>query len=247
MPTPLDQATAALLPAHGLAALAAARCHPDVLVVHSGDQVWVTWPPGDAAVWQRLLAVPNVRFFEFVDGSWYELGHRLPVFDLPPTGEPRPLDRVLFPAPLATEWATQLVEPPVPLRLVSSEEVRATSALRTTVAAFQSWVDRATTAELTVVRAARCGDRVLLRGDRLPAIPAAVRFWGGRVLVPLGFRVEPDLPETAIRAAAAVSLNEVLILSADGAEAVPQEAFAPLTRAAARLAGMPAMRSVHGE
>jgi hypothetical protein len=75
----------------------------------------------------------------------------------------------------------------------------------------------------------------LLRGERLPAIVEAERFWGGRVLVPLGFRVEPDLPETAIRAAAAVSPNEVLILTPDGAETVPEQAFAPLTRARARM------------
>src|SRR5262249_55019067 len=91
---------------------------------------------------------------------------------------------------------------------------------------------------LTAVRAARCGDRLLLRGDRLPAIPAAERFWGGRVLVPLGFRVEPDLPETAIRAAAGGSLNEMLILTADGAGAGREEGFAPLTRAGARLANL---------
>ena len=103
---------------------------------------------------------------------------------------------------------------------------------------MRAWVDRATTRELASVQAARHGERVLLRGDRLPAIANAERFWGDGVLRPLGFRVEPDLPETAIRAAAAVSLNELLVLAADGAEAIPYEAFTPLTRAAARLAAM---------
>jgi hypothetical protein len=232
---PLDHTAAALMPASGLAALAAVRCRADVTVILVDDRAWVTWPPGDAAVWHRLLAVPGVRFFEERDGAWYELGHRVPAFDLPPTGDAKPFDRVLFPAPLATEPAPPFAEPPVPLRLVPSDQIHATTALRTTLAAIQPWADRATTAELTAVRAARCGGRVLLRGDRLPVIPDAERFWGDRVLAPLGCRVEPDLPETAIRAAAGVSLSEVLILTAAGVEAVPEGAFAPLTRAGVRI------------
>ena len=236
MPTPLDRAGAALIPAEGLSALAAVRCHGDVAVVLSGDRAWVTWPPGDAAVWHRLLAVPGVMFFEEREGRWYELGCRLPTFDLPPSQDAKPLDRVLLPAPLAADAAPPFAESPVPLRIVPSDQLHPTTALRTTLSALQAWVDGATTQELAAVRAARCGERVLLRGEPLPAIPGAERFWGDRVLVPLGFRVEPDLPETAIRAAAEVSLNEKLIITADGAEAVPEEAFAPLTRAGARTA-----------
>jgi hypothetical protein len=65
-------------------------------------------------------------------------------------------------------------------------------------------------------------------------VPDAQRFWGERVLTPLGFRPEPELPETALRAAAEVSLGELLVLTESGAEAIPEDAFAPLTRAAMR-------------
>ena len=36
----------------------------------------------------------------------------------------------------------------------------------------------------------------------LPLLPESVRYWGSELLVPLGFRAEPDLPEAAIRGVA---------------------------------------------
>src|SRR5262245_12834167 len=238
MPTLFDCASAALMPITGLGALAAVRCHAKVTVVLSDDRAWVNWPPGDSEVWQRLLAVGGATFFEQRDGVWYQLGHRLPAFDVPPPGDARPLDRVLLPAPQQAQGAPSLGVEPLPLRLVPCHQVHATTALRTTIDAIQAWVDRATTRELGAVRAARCGESIMLRGERLPLIATAERFWGGRVLTPLGMRVEPDLPETVIRASAMVSLNEVLVITEGGAEAVPEEAFTPLTRARARLASL---------
>src|SRR5437764_142809 len=100
MSNPLDQAGGALLPVAGLSTLAGLRTHPDVSVILITDRVWVTWPPGTEDVWQRLLAVPGVAFFTRRDGRWYRLGHHLPEFDLPPAGVPKPLDGLLFPAPV---------------------------------------------------------------------------------------------------------------------------------------------------
>jgi len=68
----------------------------------------------------------------------------------------------------------------------------------------------------------------------LPSIRDAERFWGDRVLIPLGFRSDPDWPESALREAAQVGRNEILILTENAAEAIPANAFRPLTRAAIR-------------
>jgi hypothetical protein len=103
-----------------------------------------------------------------------------------------------------------------------------------------AWAEQAPAANLSACRAARCKERVILRGDRLPPLPDAERFWGGRVWLPLGYRAEPDLPETALRAAAEVSLGEILLVTRDGAEAIPEQAFEPLTRSAARLLALQA-------
>ena len=70
--------------------------------------------------------------------------------------------------------------------------------------------------------------------DQLPATPGADRFWGDRVLIALGFRSNPDWPESALREAAQVGRNEILILTENAAEAIPANAFRPLTRAAIR-------------
>ncbi len=76
----------------------------------------------------------------------------------------------------------------------------------------------------------------MVRGERLPRLPDAERFWGNRVWLPLGFRrPEPDLPETALRAASDISLGEILPLTENGAEAIPEDVFQPLTGAAAPL------------
>jgi hypothetical protein len=90
--------------------------------------------------------------------------------------------------------------------------------------------------ELAAVRAARSGGRAMLLGPKLPAIAGAVRFWGGDLLVPVGFRPDPDLPPAALRAAAGATADELVFLSESGAELVPRAAFEPLSRAAARLA-----------
>jgi hypothetical protein len=60
------------------------------------------------------------------------------------------------------------------------------------------------------------------------------RFWGDRVLVPLGFRAEPDWPEGALREAANVGPDELLVLTENATEAIPADAFGPLTRGAVR-------------
>jgi hypothetical protein len=98
------------------------------------------------------------------------------------------------------------------------------------------WADSALVTDLAAVRAARCHDRAMLIGERLPPI-AGERFWGARVLVPVGFRPEPDLPPDILRAACSVATDKLLVLDATGVAAIPDAAFEPLTRAGIRLAG----------
>ena len=235
MASPFDHVGAAFLPADGLAALAAVRVRGDVSIVTAGPNAWVTWPPGVEQVWRRLLAVRGAEFFEHRDGHWYPLGQSLPRFDLPPRGEPRRLDAVLFPSPLQAAPPGEFQGVSVALRLAPSDIARPTVAIRVTIANLIPWAEQAPAADLSACRAARCDERIILRGDKLPAVKDAERFWGGRVWLPLGFRAEPDLPETATRAAAEVSLGEILLITHAGAEAIPEQAFEPLTRSSARL------------
>ncbi|HEV3144394.1 MAG TPA: hypothetical protein VGZ47_10955 [Gemmataceae bacterium] len=235
MNSPFFRVSAAWLPQLHLKFLAGVRCRADVVVLLAGDRAWVTWPAGIEEVWEALLPAPDCEFYEEYGGLWFRLGSRLPTSAFPPKGETKSLDAILFPAPAHAELPPVLSSPPIKLHLVPDDHARPTSALCCSISDLQFWAEQATTKELADCQAACFGERLILRGHRLPAVPLAERFWGSRVWIPLGFRPEPNLPESALRAAAEVSLGEILLLTAQSAEAIPEDAFAPVTRAGLRL------------
>lgn len=232
---PLDACRAARLPLGGLAALAPLRATGGIQVI-LGDYAWITWDSPRPDVIAAVLAVPGAELFEPRESRWFRPGEHLPAFDVPPAGTPAPLDRAVVPAGFtATEPGNRELNR-LPLRLVRSDVPKPTTAIRCPVAALQPWADTATTAEITAVKAARRGDVAWLLGNKLPALAGAERFWGDRVLVPLGFRPEPDWPEPPLRAAANVGPDELLVLTESGTEAIPMDAFGPLTRGSIRRA-----------
>jgi hypothetical protein len=119
---------------------------------------------------------------------------------------------------------------------VRGGEPKPASALECTLGDLLKWADVATTGELAAVRAARSGDRAILLIPQRVSIPSATRYWGEDVLVPVGFRPEPDLPPATLRAAVEAEPDELVFLKAEGTEIVPRGAFEPLTRAGVRLA-----------
>jgi MoxR-vWA-beta-propeller ternary system domain bpX2 len=233
VPHPLIACRAARLPAAGLEALAPLRAHGGVRVV-AGDPAWLTWDNERSDVLAAVLAVPGCELFEPRDGRWFRPGDQLPVFELPPRGDPVPLDRSVVPAPFIPIEPADREHGRVPLTIVRCDVPRPTSAMRCPVAALQPWADTAPTAEIGAVKAARCGDVAWVLGSKLPAIPGAERFWGDCVLIPLGYRSDPDWPESALREAAQVGPTEILVLMENAAAAIPSDAFQPLTRAAIR-------------
>jgi MoxR-vWA-beta-propeller ternary system domain bpX2 len=232
---PLDACRAARLPVAGLESLATLRAKGGLRIV-AGDPAWVTWDNERLDAIAALLAVPGAELFVPRDGRWYRPGERLPAFDVPPVGEALSIDRAIVPAPFVATEPDGRETSKVPLRLERCEIPRPTTTLHCRIDALQPWADAATTAEITTVKAARCGEVAWLMGPRLPSIADAERFWGERVLVPLGFRAEPDWPESPLREAAGVGPDEILVLLASGTEAISSDAFRPLTRAAIRRA-----------
>jgi hypothetical protein len=216
-----------------LESLAALRAKGGVRVI-PGDAAWVTWEHDRPDVISAVLAVPGAELFEPREGRWFRPDDHLPAFDVPPTGELVALERVVVPAALTPTEPDGREHRRVPLTLVRSEVVKPTSAIRCRVDFLREWADSATTAEITGVKASRCGDVAWLLGKNFLAIAGAERFWGDRVLIPLGFRTEPDWPESALREATGVGPGEILVLTESGSEALPADAFRPLTRAAIR-------------
>lgn len=236
MAGPLDGVCCACLPPSGLASLAAVRCRPGVGVYRDDGRVWLRWEAGDDEILRRVLPVAGVRLFARRDGLWYEPGCRLPAFDVPPMEEVSPLPAVLTPAPLRAEPAPSQSWPPIPLRLIRDDTGRPATALLCAPAELGRWASGATTRQITALRAAKKGGHVLLLGPRLPSLRGASRFWGRRVLFPLGFRPEPPLPESALGALLGIGAEAVALVTAEGADVVPEDALRPLSRAAARLA-----------
>jgi hypothetical protein len=236
MAHPLDNVSCARLPADALQALAGLRCLPGLAVRLDGADAWLHWPPGEERVLRSLLPLPGVELYERRDGLWYRPGRHLPSFEVPAESGGQPLEHVLFPAPIEPEPPPALSLRPDRVRLARDGTARPATALRCGLAELARWADTATGPRLAALRAARCGASVLLLGRRLPPLPAGRRFWGERLLVPLGFRPEPALPEKTLLEALGVGAGELAVLDADGAEVVPEDVFGPLSRAAVRLA-----------
>jgi hypothetical protein len=231
----LRDVSCASLPATALAVLADVRCVPNVRVALVGDRAWVHWPPGDEAVLRRVLPVAGAELYVRRDGLWHRPGQALPVFGLPFDAPTQPLDRVLTPAPLQAEASPPQQLRPTRLRLLRDDRPRAATALLCAQTEVMCWADRATTAQLTALRAARCGESVVLLGHPLPPLARSERFWGADLLMPLGCRLEPALPESAVRRALGVPADELLLVRHGGVEIIPGDALQPLTRAGVRL------------
>jgi hypothetical protein len=235
MPTP-PEACCACLPAAGLAHLAPLRARADLRVLLRDGRAWAFWPAGDAGLARHVLAIAGAELFARRDGAWYRLGRHLPAFDVPGEAGARPLASALHPAPLRPEASTTAAWRPLRARLVRDDRPRPASALRCTLAELGRWAEGATSHQLAGLEAATCAGWVLLRGARLPALAGAARFWGRAVLVPLGWRPEPALPEAALAAALGLAPDELAVLGEAEAELVPGGAFGPVTRAGVRLA-----------
>src|SRR5262249_27420647 len=114
---PLHEVCGASIPAAALPALAGVRAGRDIEVTEAQGRAWVRWHAGDEEVLRRLLPVAGVELFVQRGGLWYRHGCHLPAFGVPPKGESRPLDRVLFPAPVVPVPPPNRPPPAVPLRL----------------------------------------------------------------------------------------------------------------------------------
>jgi hypothetical protein len=216
-------------------ALALLRCRSDVTVTRVADFAWVAFPSGAPDVIRCLMPVAGVEFFARRGAEWARFGRRLPTADVPPGGGV-PLDRTIFPARVMPSPVSNALAPPLRPTVARGGPPRPVTAMTCHMSVLTRWADSALAADLAAVRAARCANRVMLLGERLPPI-AGERFWGTRVLVPVGLRPEPDLPPGVLRTACAIAADELLVLDATSAEAIPDNAFEPLTRAAIRLAG----------
>jgi len=232
----LAEVCCANLPLAALPLLAGLRTNENLRCWVRDDRLWLRWQPGTDEVTAVLLPIPGVELFERRDGLWYRPGQRLPVFAVPAEQEGSSLDRLLFPAPVEPVVARPADFSPLPLSLVREVRPRPATALLCSLTDLASWIDLATTRQIAGLTAAWCGDRVLVRGTSLPVVAEGTRFWGERILAPLGFQPEPLLPEGALATALGLNLDEIALVHPEGIEVIAREVFEPLSRAGVRLA-----------
>jgi hypothetical protein len=232
----LDQACCACLPLKALPALASLRRLENIEATLDQERIWLRWPAGRDEVIREVFSVPGVKLFVREEGLWRRYGSRLPSFGLPVDSGMKPLYQLLMPAPFQPEAPAPPLIKARTLGLVPNDQRQETTALASELSKLAQWADRATSHELGSVHAACCEERVVLRGAVLPLLPGATRYWGDRLLIPIGHRPEPALNERALLEALGVTEAEIAILQDREVELIPRAAFAPVSRAGIRLA-----------
>ena len=240
----LNNATGARFPSASLAALAELRRDESISVLKGEPDCWAFWEPGNLEPVRLLLPMPDVAFFERKGDNWHPCGRLLPSFDVPDPDLGSPLSRVLFPAPASVVDAERVVQTPVYFNLVRDVVPRDVSAAYCSLTALADWAESAPTRAIESLRGVLLGDSALLLGSNLPQWPGATRYWGDRVLIPLGYSLEPSLPESIVVEALGGGEDEIFrFLDPEATpaesgvvESVPVESFRVLSRASIRLA-----------
>jgi hypothetical protein len=231
-----DEVAAASLPADALPLLAGLRGERALRVAMDCGALWLRFEVGNERVVRMIVPLHGARLFNCSDGVWRRFGESLPAFDFPQHLHFQPLYQVVFPAAVSTVPPDGTPMLPARLTLQPCMEARPTTAMICRLAALARWADTMPALRLERMRGVVRDGLILVVGDELPLVDTAERFWGRLVLVPLGWCSDPPLPEDALREAAGVPADELLVLRSDRAEAVPLAALTPLSRAALRLA-----------
>jgi MoxR-vWA-beta-propeller ternary system domain bpX2 len=244
----------ASIPIEALPALAELRRQPGIYVSIDRAKAWIWWEASSDQMRELLvraiLPTAGAELFTRRNGRWYRLGEHLPAFDVP-AGDSAgrfALHRLVLPAPLAARRPAGEPLRPRALCVVRDQSglERPASAVACGAHVLAAWADRATSMELALLQAVCAPESdgrttrnrflLLSTAGRLPLLPQSVRYWGRDLLVPLGYRVDPDLPESAIRRAAAADSSELLLFEDGAFERIPRALFRPVSRAAIRLA-----------
>jgi hypothetical protein len=242
MAASLSDICCASFPAKFLAALADVRCVPGVRVALTSERTWLRWDNADERVLRAVLPIPGVKLYVQRDGNWFRHGHHLLALEVLADLVYRPLHEVLTPAPVLPLPPPTWEGRPMGLTLVPDGEPHATTALMCNREALLTWADGVPAARLVELHAAHRGEQVLLLGGRQPLLPVGERFWGERVLVPIGFRLEPRLTEGVVCQALGLIEDQLLLMRAENSEILFRSSFQPLTRAGLRLACLEAQR-----
>jgi hypothetical protein len=198
--------------------------------------LWLRGDSSDASLARRIQSIPGAEWFAI--GSDEQLTRRdetVPCERLP-VGRWMPLLDWLD-LKLPTAGFAPRVQERVMLKLVRSNQLAEANCLQTN---WQVWHDYALTAPQIRLNqlgfAVSIEAKVLIRGKPVPPIPGQRFSESDGVIVPVGWRFEPDIEPLAVRQVLELDDSEMALFSQDGSyERLPESAFVQATRSAVRL------------
>jgi uncharacterized membrane protein len=235
MPSPFDDICCARIPVDALPRLASLRVEPGLRAALTVEHAWLRWEAGNEHVVELVMPIHDAVLFRFHEGRWHRFGESLPAFDFPSDLNYQPLAHVLFPAAVQPISPPKRIRQPVQLALAREDRPRTTSALLCPIRVLCEWSDTIPTSRLESIVGLRLGEEALLVGENLPLLDGQ-RYWGRDVLIPLGYAPVPSLPESALREAAGLQEDELLLWRVEQADVIDRTLLSPLTRAALRIA-----------
>ena len=227
---------------------------PGIRVSILGDRAWICWDAESESTRQmmieRLLPLSGVEMFARHGGHWYRPGEHLPAFRVPIGDGSGGVSLERSPVPQADDGIrARERRAGTAGAATGARRAESTPAGRRGVLPARSAGPLGRAGDLGADRVAdggldpRPGRRAgagrgagARRGRDAPGIAGRSRFWGMDVMIPLGFRADPELSESALRRLVGAGPDDLVVLDAAGYERIPRAAFRPLSRAGIRLA-----------
>ncbi len=232
----LRECSRARIPIRALPWLAPLRLRQDIRIQLTDSYVWVDWRAHEDEIVQHLLGILDVCFFNERAGLWSEHGSRLPARHMPKIDPKLLLNQVLLPETLPDGVVPVAQIERLPLRLVADDQIHPTTAVVCSLASLVAWAEVAPTFAIERFRGVWSGTRALIVGDNPPRFADDRRYWGRRLLIPLGYRVEPALKEELLVGEGGPLEGTLVLFDSDRVERIPDDSLRMLTRPGIRLA-----------
>ena len=243
-PTPIDPASEAIrwvavLSGRDAAAMHILRGLPGVQIADTvaGD-IWLRGPLGaDGRPPVELVSVAwRGLWRDLGDGRLCESVSAVPSRRLPELFW-RPLEELSRPT-LSSSAVPATLETRCPIRLIPDPSPLEPSVLRASLEAFHAWVTTAPVIRLSPLRFA-VSDRgeVVVCGAPIPSIHGQRYHRLGEIIAcPLGWQVDPPVPEPVLKHTLGLNPGDLALLSRDGTvDHIANACLMPVSRAAVRL------------
>jgi hypothetical protein len=232
-----NKITTARIPLASLKSLAHLRHRSDITVsLDDHGNAWIHWLQSAIAeeVMLALRPLTDVSFYYREANTWYTRGSGFPAKITPPNQPGLALAKLLFPEKMTSQSPENKAFARITPVLSRGGQTCPASAMRLPFASLHAWVNHATSAQIHALHGVYEADQVWLLGQHLPAASQGMRFYGERLLLPLGYQLQPMLPVESSLALVNASERDVVFWSHDEIRVIPREEFAPLTRAGVR-------------